>query len=79
MTLKTGSKPVTSHAPDISCSWPFRCPLSPSKQLWQIGRSGWERSLTHQSTDIEQHAHSTAMSESVGPVPARLSVVTSRS
>jgi hypothetical protein len=74
VTLKTGSKPVTSHAPDMSCNWPFRCPLSPSRQLWQIGRSGCERSLTHQSTDIEQHAHSTAMSESVGRYLAPLLV-----
>jgi hypothetical protein len=35
------------------------------RQLWHIGKSGCVRSLTHQSTDIEQQVHSTAMADNV--------------
>ena len=52
---------MTNHVLDINCSWPSRCAFSPATQSWQIARSGWERSLTHQSTDIEQHAQVVAM------------------
>jgi hypothetical protein len=45
---------VTSQLPVISCSWPFRWPMSPPRQSWQIGMSGCERNLTHQSTEVEQ-------------------------
>jgi hypothetical protein len=62
-TLKIGSNPVISQVPDVSCSWPSRCPFKPARQLWQIGKSGCERSLTHQSTDIEQHVHVAAIAD----------------
>ena len=40
-TLKTGSNPVHQpRDPFMSCSWPSRCPFSPARQSWQIGRSG---------------------------------------
>ena len=58
--LEIGSNPVTNHFPVMSCSWPIRCPSSPARQLWQMGRSGCDRNLTHQSTDVEQQAHTTA-------------------
>jgi hypothetical protein len=44
--------------------------LSPARQSWQIGRSGCERSLTHQSTDSEQHEQVTATARMVRGRPA---------
>lgn len=61
VTLNSGSNPVISHVPVMSWSWPSLCPLSPPRQLWQIGKSGCDLNLTHQSTDVEQHTQVTAM------------------
>ena len=66
-TLKMGSNPVTDHFPVMSCTSAVPAAhraLRGSRDRW-AGR-GARRSLTHQSTGIEQQEHTTAMATNVG-------------